>query len=410
MKDMKFEKQAQALISEGTLYPSYESELVKLLRKAEETNTPLKVKLGLDPTKPDLHLGHAVVLRKLRMFQDFGHEAILIIGDATATIGDPSGRSITRPALTKEEVIQNAQTYLDQAGKIIDVDKARVVFNGEWLNNLSLADFLQLASKVTVSKILSREDFNTRLKEHAPIFMHELFYPLLQGYDSVAVEADIELGGTDQLFNTLMGRELQEAYEKEGSQLILLMPLLEGTDGITKMSKSFPERCIALTDSPNEMFGKIMKISDTLLPRYQLLLSSLTRDKIRIQQGDISLGNLNPRDAKMDLAFEIVKDFHSEAAAIQAKEFFVNLFQKKNLPDEMPEIFLQHAEPHSIVDIIVINKLADGRNEARRLIQGGAVKVNENKISDIQDFLCEEQGGKAILQVGKRKFLRIRFK
>jgi tyrosyl-tRNA synthetase len=294
--DQIFMEQAQSLCRGGELLPGGVAELAKKLQKATETSTPLRVKLGLDPTRPDLHLGHTVVLKKLRAFQDLGHQAILIIGDATAMIGDPSGRSVTRPPLTEEEIQVNAQTYLEQAGKVIDVRKAQVVRNSEWLSKMQLADFLKLAAKVTAAQILVREDFATRLKENRPISLHELFYPLMQGYDSVVIDADIELGGSDQRFNNLMGRELQLAYGRERApQMVLLMPLLEGTDGKIKMSKSYPEHCINLTDDPENMFGKLMSIPDELIPRYELLMGLLIETQIEEQVRQMQNGELNPR-------------------------------------------------------------------------------------------------------------------
>ena len=270
-----FLEQAKFLAASSELLPGGIEGLAQKLQESAKTNTPLKVKLGLDPTRPDLHLGHSVVLRKLRAFQDLGHQAILIIGDATAMIGDPSGRNQTRPPLTEAEIMENAQTYLDQAGKIIDVNKAKIVRNSEWFNDLSLGDMLKLAGKVTVAQILARDDFNKRYTQNQPIHLHELYYPLMQGYDSVVLQSDIELGGTDQRFNILMAREMQTAYGGESQQMAMLMPLLEGTDGKTKMSKTYPDHCINITDPPNEMFGKIMSIPDDLLLRYEELLTPI---------------------------------------------------------------------------------------------------------------------------------------
>jgi tyrosyl-tRNA synthetase len=432
-----FLEQAQFLCRGGELLPGGVTALAKRLQRATETGTPLNVKLGLDPTRPDLHLGHTVVLKKLRAFQDFGHQAILIIGDATALIGDPSGRNVTRPALTEEEVRRNAETYLAQAGKVIDVRKARIVCNSEWLSRMQLADFLRLAGQVTVAQILAREDFATRLRENQPIALHELFYPLMQGYDSVMVEADIELGGTDQRFNNLMGRELQIAYDRENEsrtedrppesqkpesskkdqrpeqrkdpQMVLLMPLMEGTDGKIKMSKSYPEHCINLTDSPEEMYGRMMSVPDTLLPRYELLLGLLDESQIREQAQQFEAGALNPRDVKMHLARYLVSQYHSPEAAEAAAQAFISRFQKGEMPDEMPEVTLAAGVSHPIVALMVDYELAPSRNEARRLVQGGGVKLNAQKVESPESSLSAGVGESHVLQVGKRKFLRLSF-
>jgi tyrosyl-tRNA synthetase len=405
-----FLAQAQFLCQGGELLPGGAPMLAKRLQRATETSTPLKVKLGLDPTRPDLHLGHTVVLKKLRAFQDLGHQAILIIGDATAMIGDPSGRSVTRPPLTEEEVRQNAQTYLSQAEKVIDVRKAKIVFNSDWLRDLNLGDFLRLASQVTVAQILAREDFSTRLRENQPIALHELFYPLMQGYDSVMLDADIELGGTDQRFNNLMGRELQIAYGREADpQMVLLMPLMEGTDGKVKMSKSYPEHCINLTDSSEDMLGKMMSIPDALLPRYELLLGLMDEEQLKDQAEQITSGGVNPRDIKMNLAKYLVSQYHSPEASEQAEQAFIARFQKREIPDEMPEVALVAQVPHDLTALMVAHELASSRNEARRLIQGGGVKLDGQKIESPDATLLAVAGASQVLQVGKRKFLRLKF-
>jgi tyrosyl-tRNA synthetase len=405
-----FMEQAQSLCRGGELLPGGVNELAKKLQHATETSTPLRVKLGLDPTRPDLHLGHTVVLRKLRAFQDLGHQAILIIGDATAMIGDPSGRSVTRPALTEEEVQVNAQTYLDQAGKIIDVRKTQIVRNSEWLGQLKLDDFLKLAAKVTVAQILVREDFDKRLKENKPISLHELFYPLMQGYDSVMVDADIELGGTDQRFNNLMGRELQLAYGRQKDpQMVLLMPLLEGTDGKIKMSKSYPDHCINLTDTPEDMYGKLMSIPDPLLARYELLLGLLSEEQIEEQTRQIETGELNPRDIKMHLAKYLVSQYHTNEDSEIAEQAFITKFQKRDIPEDIPETTLEAGASYPLTTLITDYQLAPSRNEARRLIQGGGVKLNGEKIEDTEAVLSFGSGNSLVLQVGKRKFLRLKF-
>lgn len=405
-----FLEQAQSLCRGGELLPGGVTQLAKKLQHAAETSTPLRVKLGLDPTRPDLHLGHTVVLKKLRAFQDLGHQAILIIGDATAMIGDPSGRTVTRPPLTEEEVKANAQTYLDQASKVIDIRKAQIVRNSDWLSALQLGDFLKLAGKVTVAQILVREDFATRLKENRPISLHELFYPLMQGYDSVVVEADIELGGTDQRFNNLMGRELQIAYGREQDpQMVLLMPLMEGTDGKIKMSKSYPDHCINLTDTPEDMYGKMMSVPDSLLPRYELLLGLLSEEQIQEQMQQMQAGELNPRDVKMHLSKYLVSQYHMADDAERAEQAFITKFQKRELPDEMPELTLPAAVPYPLTTVMVEQQLAPSRNEARRLIQGGGVKLNAEKVDDLDLQITGTSEDVWVLQVGKRKFLRLRF-
>lgn len=392
------------------MLPGGVMELARKLQNAAETSTPLKVKLGLDPTRPDLHLGHTVVLRKLRAFQDLGHQAILIIGDATAMIGDPSGRSATRPPLTDEEVQVNAQTYLEQAGSVIDVRKAKVVRNSEWLSGMKLEDFLKLAAKVTVAQIIAREDFSNRLKENRPISLHELFYPLMQGYDSVVVDADIELGGSDQRFNNLMGRELQIAYGRaKDPQMVLLMPLLEGTDGKIKMSKSYPENCINLTDSPENMYGKMMSIPDTLLNRYEFLLGLLNEEQVAEQERQFQAGDLNPRDIKMHLAKYMVTQYHGSEAGDEAEQAFITKFQKREIPEDIPEFSMQAGSSYGLTALMTEQQLAPSRNEARRLIQGGGVKLNGEKVLDVEAQVNHAAGESVVLQVGKRKFLRLNF-
>lgn len=404
-----FLEQAESLCRGGEVLPGGMEMLARRLQQSAETRQPLKVKLGLDPTRPDLHLGHTVVLKKLRAFQDLGHEAILIIGDATAMIGDPSGRSATRPPLTEEEVRENAQTYLDQAGQVIDVRKAKIVRNSEWLSGMVLGDFLKLAAKATVAQILVREDFARRYNENKPISLHELFYPLMQGYDSVVIEADIELGGSDQRFNNLMGRELQTAYGKSDPQMVLLMPLLEGTDGKVKMSKSYPEHCINLTDPPGEMYGKMMSIPDDMIPRYELLLGLLNEQQIEEQNQQLAAGQLHPRDLKSNLAKYIVSIYHSQQAAAEAEEGFVKQFRNREVPDDIPEVTLTAGEEHTVLDLMTEHRLAPSRNEGRRLIRGGGVKLAGEKVSDETETVSRPAGQDVVLQVGKRKFLRLRF-
>lgn len=408
--DQIFLEQAESLCRGGELLPGGVAELAKRLQKAAETRTPLKVKLGLDPTRPDLHLGHTVVLRKLRAFQDLGHEAILIIGDATAMIGDPSGRSATRPPLTEEEVKINAQTYLDQAGKVIDVRRARILRNSQWLSGMQLGDFLKLAAKATVAQILAREDFAKRYGENKPISLHELFYPLMQGYDSVEIDADIELGGTDQRFNNLMGRELQQAYGREAHpQMVLLMPLLEGTDGKVKMSKSYPENCINLTDTPEDMYGKIMSIPDGMIGRYEFLLGLLTEQQLQEQMAQMQAGHLNPRDVKSHLGKYIVSLYHAQEDAEAAEQGFIARFKNKEIPTEMPEAVLPAGQAINLATLLADQGLLPSRNEARRMIQGGGVRLDGEKVEDAEFALIGNVGQSCVLQAGKRKFLRVSF-
>lgn len=401
----KYIKEA-AFLARGTeILPGGVTELAKKLQKAELTNTPMRVKLGLDPTKPDLHLGHSVVMRKLKQFQQAGHQIVLIIGAATAMIGDPSGKSETRPSLTKEDVDENSKTYLEQMSKVVDVSKAEIVNNADWLHPLQLADLLKLSSKITVAQMMVRDDFNKRYNEGKPISLHEFFYPLMQAYDSVMVNADIELGGTDQRFNVLLGRDIQLAYGKKEPQLVMLLPLLEGTDGIIKMSKSYPDNCISLTELPKNMYGKVMSIPDALIIRYFELLTDLSTEQIEEYKQILEAGQINPRDYKMTLARTIVSEYHSQEDAHNAEQEFINIFQKKGLPENIEEIKTE--EGKSLIDLIVEINFAPSKSEARRLIQGGGVKFNNEKVTDHNQAVTFEGDDAPILQVGKRKFAKL---
>ncbi len=408
-----FFEQARSLVKGGECLPGIDL-LAKRLQKAAADKKPLKVKLGLDPTRPDLHLGHTVVLKKLRAFQDLGHEAILIIGDATAMIGDPSGKNETRPPLTDEEVQANAETYLAQAGKVLDVDKTTIVRNSQWFKDMNLGDFLKLSARSTVAQILERDDFNKRYTSGKPIFMHELFYPLMQGYDSVMIESDIELGGSDQRFNNLMGRELQTAYGlKMAPQLVILAPILEGTDGKVKMSKSYPEHCINITDAPDNFFGKLMSIPDELIPRYQVLLTPMTEAQIHEQVDLMAAGKLNPRDVKAGLGKWLVSQFYSREDAEAAEQAFVNQFAKKKLPDDIDEIPFSDLDSKLILDVMVSQNLSPSKSEAKRLIAGGGVKLHIDgaepvKVSTDDAELDFDSPSEIVLQVGKRKFVKIK--
>lgn len=414
-----FMEQAQAIVKGGEALPSLET-LARRLQHAAETQTPLRVKLGFDPTRPDLHLGHAVVLKKLRLFQDLGHQAVLLIGDATAMIGDPSGKSETRPALKEEEVQANAKTYLDQAGKILSLDKAEIVRNSEWFKDMNLGEFLKLSARATIAQILERDDFNKRYTEGRPIYMHELFYPLMQGYDSVVIDSDIELGGSDQRFNNLMGRELQQAYwrddaekSKKLTQLVILAPILEGTDGVVKMSKSYPEHCINLTDLPSDFYGKIMSISDAMIPRYEVLLTPMNEEQIAQQEKLMTLppdqGGMNPRDVKANMAKWLVGEFFGQEAAQQAEAQFVAQFRNKQIPDDIPQVECAAGVDHSVLELIVSKGLAPSKSEARRLFASGAVKHQGEKLPDDLAVVCGNVGDETVIQVGKRRYLKVCF-
>lgn len=362
---------------------------------------PLRVKLGVDPTRPDLHLGHYVVFRKLREFQRLGHQIVIIIGDWTAQIGDPTGRSATRTMLTSDEVRLNAQTYLDQLFKVIDVERAEVAWQSSWFSSFSLADVIQLTSKYTVARMLARDDFAKRYAEGAPIAITEFLYPLLQAYDSVAVRSDVELGGTDQTFNLLVGRDIQREMGQR-PQDILTMPLLVGTDGVQKMSKSL-DNYIGISDPPGEMFGKVMSIPDGVMPEYFRLLTSLPSIEIeRILEG-VTSGELNPRDAKVRLATTIVELFHSPEDAARARDEFDRVFSARGLPSEMPELAV--AAEQRLIPLLVRAGLAQTNNEARRLVSQGGVKLNGQALSDPNASL--QLAEPAVLQVGPRRFLRL---
>lgn len=400
-----FINEAKFLSRGAEVLPGGVIELAKKLKKASDENKPLRVKLGLDPTKPDLHLGHSVVMRKLRQFQNMGHQVVLIIGGATAMIGDPSGKSETRPSLTKEEVEENAGTYLDQMGKIVDISRAEVVNNADWLHKMHLADLLKLSSNVTVAQMLVRDDFSKRYTEGKPISIHEFFYPLMQAYDSVVVNSDIELGGTDQRFNVLLGRDIQQAYGNNAPQMVMLLPLLEGTDGVTKMSKSYPDHCISLTDSPQEMYGKIMSIPDNLIIRYFELLTDLPAEELENHKEQLKMDYINPRDYKMKLAKTIIIDYYSREEAFKAEEEFINVFRKKGMPEEMPEFKVE--EGILIINFLAEKGLTESRGEAKRLIKGGGVKLDNEKVTDITETIKFKGKNSLILQAGKRKFAKL---
>lgn len=395
------------IIRRGAVEIIPEDELVDKLRRSLSTGKPLRVKLGLDPTAPDIHLGHTVVLQKLKQFQDLGHQVFLVLGDYTGRIGDPSGKSETRKQLTEEEVLANARTYEEQIFKILDPEKTNIVFNSSWLASLSFAQVLELSSKYTVARMLERDDFEKRFRAQQPISIHEFFYPLMQGYDSVALKADVELGGTDQKFNLLMGRTLQKEYGQE-PQIAITMPLLEGLDGVQKMSKSLGNY-VGITEPPGEMYGKLMSLADELMPRYFELVTPLSLEEVRKIQADIAAERLHPRDAKMLLARTVVTAYHGAEAAEAAEAEFKKVFQQHALPSEIPTFKVPE---EAIADgriwlpkLMVLSGLAPSTSEARRLIKGGGVKVHENRVTDANAEIEPIPG--LIIQVGKRKFIRL---
>jgi|TARA_B110000263_G_scaffold156682_1_gene136092 tyrosyl-tRNA synthetase len=377
-----------------------EAELIERL----ETGKPLRVKVGFDPTAPDLHLGHTVLINKMRQFQDLGHEIIFLIGDFTGMIGDPSGKNATRPALSPEEIAQNALTYKEQVFKILDPDKTIVDFNSRWGNELGAEGLIRLASRYTVARMLERDDFSTRYRDSQPIAVHEFLYPLMQGYDSVALKADVELGGTDQKFNLLVGRELQKQYGLE-PQIVLTVPLLEGLDGIQKMSKSLGNS-VGITESPVEMYGKLMSISDELMWRYFELLSFRPLTDIRRFQKEVATG-ANPRDIKYQLAHEIVERFHSPRDAVKAHQSFVSQFQRGEIPDDIAEVDVDNqGKDMPVANVIKSAGLAGSTSEVYRLMAQGAVRIDGERVNDRK--LTIKTGVSVLFQVGKRRFARIR--
>ena len=398
-----------AYLRKGTTEIIPENELRAKLEKSARTGKPLRVKLGADPTAPDIHLGHTVVIRKLHAFQELGHTVIFLIGDFTGLIGDPSGKSSTRPQLTRDEIATNAETYKSQIFKLLDPDKTEIRFNSEWMDKLGSDGFIRLASHVTVKQILERDDFAKRLTEERPIALHELLYPLTQAYDSVALEADVELGGTDQKFNLLVGRNLQREYNQE-PQICVVMPLLEGTDGVQKMSKSLGNY-IGINEPPQEIFGKVMSISDDLMWRYYELLTDLTVVEIQAMRLEAKLGGRNPRDIKAELAKHIITDFHSKDEAEAAEQDFVRRFRNKETPDDVEERILPSNHPNGwdLSHLLVTVGLADSKAEARRLIHQGGVYVDGERQTIINSVTLWKPGMSALLKVGKRRFVRVRF-
>ncbi len=398
----KPEKQLEA-IRRGAAEVILEEELLGKLERSYTKKAPLRIKAGFDPTAPDLHLGHTVLVEKMRQFQELGHEVIFLIGDFTGMIGDPSGKNEMRKPLTREEVEENARTYREQIFKILTPEKTRLEFNSKWMNKLTPAEMVGLMSSYTVARMLEREDFKNRYEKGNPISIHEFFYPLVQGYDSVVLKADVELGGTDQKFNLLVGRTLQKEYGQEPQSLVL-MPLLEGTDGVKKMSKSLGNY-IGITESPSEIFGKIMSISDDLMLRFYELLSHLPTDALLKLKSDVHGGKVNPKHAKEDLAFEMVKRYWGNEAALNARKEFEHVFREKRLPSEVPEVkFEWPSSEYWIAGIMKDCDITASSSGAMSLIKQGGVKVDGKKVTDPKATL---QPGDYLIQVGKRKFVKI---
>nr|WP_203227603.1 tyrosine--tRNA ligase [Calorimonas adulescens] len=404
---MDLEEQMK-IIKKGVAEIISEDELRERLKKSIEDGRPLKIKFGMDPTAPDIHLGHTVILRKLRQFQDLGHEVTLLIGDFTSLVGDPTGRSETRKPMTREKIMENARTYQEQAFKILDPNKTIIRFNSEWLSKLTFEEVLVLSSKYTVARMLERDDFEKRFKSNIPIYIHEFMYPLMQGYDSVALGCDIEFGGTDQKFNILMGRMLQREYGKENGQIAILMPILEGIDGTKKMSKSLGNY-IGIDEDPNDIYGKIMSIPDELIIRYYNLVTDVHPDKIEEIKSKMDDGSLNPRDAKMALAREIVSLYYGREKALEAEENFKTIFQRNEIPEDIEEIMVDSEIFNDgkvwLPKLLTVVGLTPTNNEAKRMIEQGAVRLNGERITSIEEDIKVNNGD--VIQVGKRRFARL---
>lgn len=392
------------ILSRGCEEIINEGEFKKKLEKSITENKPLRIKLGIDPSGTELHLGHAVPLRKLKQFQDLGHQVFFLIGTFTGRIGDPTGKSETRKMLSEEQVMENIRTYLDQVALILDLDKINVVYNADWLEKLTLTDVLKLLSMFTVSQMISREDFAKRLSENKPVSLIEFMYPILQGYDSVELEADVELGATEQKFNLLRGRDLQKNFGQE-QQICMIMPILEGLDGVEKMSKSL-NNYIGVKDTPNDMFGKVMSISDELMYNYYKMITEVPFEEIDKIRENIKNGTLHPMEAKKQLGTEVVKIYHGEEAGNQAREWFENVFSKKNLNVDLPEIELEYKET-GVIDLLVKEtSLVNTTSEARRLIEQGGFKINDESIKDLKAIVKIESG--MIIRAGKKKIVKVK--
>jgi tyrosyl-tRNA synthetase len=391
------------IIKRGVVEIIPEDELVKKIEKSLKTSKPLNIKLGCDPSRPDLHIGHSVVIRKLAQFQELGHQAILIIGDFTGMIGDPSGRNATRPALTLEATRINGNSYFEQASKILHKEKTKIVYNSEWLGKMSFEDVIKLASKYTVARMIERDDFTKRFKAGEPISVHEFLYPLAQAMDSVAIESDVELGGTDQKFNLLVGRDIQREYGIE-PQVILTMPLLVGIDGVEKMSKSY-DNYIGISDEPSQIFGRTLSIPDNLIYQYFELATNVSNQKLVEIKSQLSDGSVNPRDIKRELARTLVAMYHDQESAEIAQLEFDNIFINKGLPDEIEEFNVGDKREINILDLIILVNFAPSKGEARRLLTQGGVSIDGEKINDVQSSISVKSG--MILKVGKRKFIKL---
>ncbi len=403
---LKPEEQLE-LIKYGTVDFISEVDFLKKLKKSFEKKKPLKIKLGADPSRPDIHLGHTVVINKLKTLQDLGHHVQFLIGDFTALIGDPSGKNTTRPILTREEIDENARTYRSQIYKILDPEKTEIVYNSSWLLKLTSIDFIKLSAKYTVAQMLERDDFTKRYKTNIPISLHELMYPLCQGYDSVALETDLELGGTDQKFNLLVGRDLQTSYQQE-PQCILTMPILEGLDGVNKMSKSL-DNYIGVNESPKEMFGKTMRVSDELMFRYYELLTSMNPADVTKLKQQMQSGEKHPREIKVQLAKYLVERFHSKSAAQAAEDEFNRIFVEKGIPDQIEEFDVE-PQTMSLVQLMTLAKLTTSNSDGTRLIVAGAVAIDQQKISDPKLKIELKSQESFVIKAGKKKFVKIKVK
>ena len=393
------------LIERGIVDCISREELVKKLEKSAATGVPLRVKAGFDPTAPDLHLGHTVLLQKLKHFQDLGHEVYFLIGDFTGMIGDPTGKSETRKALTREDVARNAESYKEQVFKILDPEKTKVVFNSQWLAELDSFAMIRLASELTVARMLEREDFKVRFREGTPISIHEFLYPLIQGYDSVALQADVEIGGTDQLFNLLMGRDLQRS-RKQDPQVVLTLPLLEGLDGVNKMSKSLGNY-IGITESANDIYGKVLSISDQLMFRYYELLSDLGGEEIARLKKEMEAGVLHPKEVKKRLARELTARFHSVEAATLAEENFEKVFQKGGVPDDIQVVQVTATEDIWLPQLLVDTDLVKSTSDGRRMIKQNAVSLDGEKVTDVNAVVRPQ--GEILVKVGKLRYCKVCF-
>jgi tyrosyl-tRNA synthetase len=396
-----------AYLKKGSVDCIPDDELRRKLQRSAETGVPLRVKAGFDPTAPDIHLGHTVLIRKMRHFQQLGHRVIFLIGDFTGMIGDPTGRSATRPPLTVEQINENAETYKSQIFKLLDPASTEIRFNNEWASKLCGEAFVRLSAKATVAQLLERDDFKKRFESQIPISLHELLYPLVQGYDSVALEADVELGGTDQKFNLLMARQIQREHGIKEPQLIMTTPLLEGLDGVQKMSKSLGNY-IGITEPPREMFGKVMSISDDLMWRYYELLTDMQPQEIEALKAAADSGERHPRDLKAELGRHIVTDFHSEQEAEEAAREFDQMFRDRQIPSDIPRIE-KPVEAIRLVKLLAAEGLAPSVSEAQRLISQGSVKLDGERVADVKQEIHPVPGQEVLIQVGKRRFLRVGF-